>query len=80
MSISKVEVKKFAKLVVEEFLGGKGTGDLQGTTQDHIDAFVIPIMTDVEDCINALLATKIKESFEEAPLEEDDEWWTKERG
>jgi hypothetical protein len=64
---------------MEEFLEGRTLTDLQGTTQDHIDAFVIPIMTDVEDTINALLAAKIKESFEEDPLGEDDDWWSNRR-
>jgi len=79
MAMSKVEIKKFAKLVVEEFMSGKQSNDLQGITQDHIDAFVIPIMTEVEDVINNVIATKIKESFEEEPLDENDEWWSNRR-
>lgn len=79
MSISKTECKKFAKLVTEEFLEGKALTDLQGTTQDHIDSFVIPIMTDVEDTINSLIAVKITASFEEGSLNEDDDWWSSRR-
>lgn len=79
MSISKIECKKFAKLVTEEFLEGKTLTDLQGTTQDHIDSFVIPIMTDVEDTINSLIAVKITASFEEDSLNEDDDWWSSRR-
>jgi len=77
--MSKIEVKKFAKLVVEEFMDGKHPSDLQGITQDHIDAFVIPLMTEVEDQVNAMIATKIKESFEEEPLDENDDWWSNRR-
>lgn len=76
MGISKTESKKFAKLVAEAFLDGKTTADLQGSTQDHIDAFVVPIMTDVEDVANGLIAEKIRASFEHDPLDEDDEWWS----
>lgn len=79
MAMSKIEVKKFAKLVVEEFMDGKHPSDLQGITQDHIDAFVIPLMTEVEDQVNAMIATKIKESFEEEPLDENDDWWSNRR-
>jgi hypothetical protein len=77
MSVSKIEIKKFAKLVADVFLDGKSLTDLQGTTQDHIDTFVIPIMTSVEDVINTNLAAKIQESFEEDPLDENDDWWSK---
>jgi len=76
MSISKSEVKKFAKLLAEAFLANKETADLQGSTQDHIDAFVVPVMTEVEDIANGFIAEKIKESFEHDPLDEDDEWWS----
>jgi hypothetical protein len=79
MSMSKIELKKFAKLVTEVFLEGKESSDLQGITQDHIDSFVIPVMTDVEDMVNSLIAGKIKESFEEAPLDENDDWWSNRR-
>jgi hypothetical protein len=79
MSMSKTELKKFAKLVTETFLEGKESSDLQGITQDHIDSFVIPVMTDVEDMVNSLIAGKIKESFEEAPLDENDDWWSNRR-
>lgn len=77
--MTKTELKKFAKAVADEFLEGKSVSDLQGTTQDHIDSFVIPIMTEVEDAVNALIATKIKESFEEEPLDENDDWWSERR-
>lgn len=76
MAISKTELKRFAKLVADEFLDGKTTADLQGSTQDHIDAFVVPVMTEVEDITNGLIAEKIKASFEHDPLDEDDEWWS----
>ena len=76
MSLPKVEVKKFSKLVTEEFLSDKTGADLQVTTQDHIDSFVIPIMTEVEDMINSMIADKIRESFDTEPLDEDDEWWS----
>lgn len=79
MSIPKSETKKFAKLVAEEFLKGKETADLQGTTQDHIDANVIPIMTEVEDAINGLIADEIRKSFDTKKLEEEDDWWTGQR-
>ncbi len=80
MSISKVEIKKFVKLVTDEFLDEKDSSFLQGLTQDHIDAFVIPIMMDVEDMIKSAIATKVKESFDEEPLDSEDEWWTARRG
>lgn len=79
MAISKTEIKKFAKLLAEEFLGEKTTSELQGTTQDHIDTFIIPVMTEVEDIANGMMATKIKESFDHDPLNEDDEWWSDRR-
>lgn len=79
MSIPKSEIKKFAKLVAEDFLEGKSVGEIQGLTQDHIDAFVIPIMTDVEDQANSMISNKIKDSFEADPLEENDEWWSSRR-
>jgi len=76
MAISKAEIKKFAKLLAEEFLDGRGTSDLQGSTQDHIDSFVIPLMAEVECIINDLIAEKIRASFDHDPLDEDDDWWT----
>lgn len=79
MAISKIEIKKFAKLLSEEFLGDKATSDLQGTTQDHIDAFVVPIMTEVEDIANGLIAEKIRAAFEDDPLSEEDDWWSNRR-
>jgi hypothetical protein len=79
MAISKTEIKKFAKLLTEEFLEDKDTADLQGTTQDHIDAFIVPLMTEVEDLANGFISDKIKVAFEQEPLGEDDEWWTSRR-
>lgn len=79
MSMSKAEIKKFGKLVAESFLDSKGTADLQGLTQDHIDAFIIPVMTEVEDIANGFVANKVRESFEDDPLDADDEWWTSRR-
>ncbi len=79
MAISKVEIKKFAKLLSEEFSGNKETSDLQGTTQDHIDAFVVPIMTEIEDIANGLIAEKIRAAFEDDPLSEEDDWWSNRR-
>uniref|UniRef100_A0A6M3JZR8 Uncharacterized protein n=1 Tax=viral metagenome TaxID=1070528 RepID=A0A6M3JZR8_9ZZZZ len=79
MSIPKAELKKFGKLVAESFLEGKVLADLQGLTQDHIDAFIIPVMTEVEDLANGFVANKVRESFEAEPLDEHDEWWTSRR-
>jgi len=79
MSIPKAELKKFGKLVAESFLEEKGAADLQGLTQDHIDAFIIPVMAEVEDFANGFVANKVRESFESEPLGEDDEWWTSRR-
>ena len=72
MSIPKSELKRFAKVVSDAFLDDKSGADLQGTVQDHIDTFVIPIMTEIEDIINGQIADKIRASFETNPLDEDD--------
>lgn len=79
MSIPKTEIKKFSKMVVEEFLSDKNAADLQGITQDHIDAFVIPVMTEVEDIINTGIADKIRAAYDTEPLGESDEWWSSRR-
>lgn len=78
MSIPKTEVKKFAKLISDEFLRNKSNGELQAVLQDHVDSFIIPIVSEVEDICNDTIATKIRELSDEAPLGEDDDWWRSE--
>ena len=79
MSISKIEIKKFAKLIAEKFLENKSPIELQSMTQDYIDTFIIPIVTEVEDVANNLIAEKVVSAFEEKKLEEDEDWWRNRR-
>lgn len=76
MSINRVEIKRFAKLIAEEFLKDVEPSNLQSTSQDEIDGFIIPITSDVEDLANDIIAEKIRESFENSPLDPDDEFWS----
>ena len=79
MSIPKIEIKKFAKLIAEKFLDNKSPTELQSMTQDYIDTFIIPIVTEVEDVANNLIAEKVVSAFEEKKLEEDEDWWRNRR-
>ena len=79
MSIPKIEIKKFAKLIAEKFLENKSPIELQSMTQDYIDTFIIPIVTEVEDVANNLIAEKVVSAFEEKKLEEDEDWWRNRR-
>lgn len=74
-TLAKAEIKKFAKVVSDTFLEDMDNVDLQSVTQDEIDAFIIPIMTEVEDIANDTIAVKVKDSFEADPLSETDDWW-----
>ena len=74
-SVPKGEIKRFAKLVADIFLEDMDNADLQSVSQDEIDSFVIPVMTETEDIVNDSIATKVKDSFETDPLNENDDWW-----
>lgn len=75
MPVTKGKKVEFAKYVAEEFLRGKEEKRITSLSQDEIDAYVVPIMTEVEDMTMDFVSQRILASNRTDKLSPTDSWW-----
>ncbi len=74
MPLTNTKKNEIAKIVTEGFWDANSSEILE-ITQDHVDSFVIPLMTEIEDMVNILIFKKVTDMMDSEKRGVEDPLW-----